>query len=501
MTGRAIPSWLRRWWPVLLLVALLGGYWLLPISGQVAILPGDEARVGIWPQVRLDPPLLQPGQEMALRVTDTVAWPYVLLTMAGRALPPDGWWENPGESWTWYWTLIAPEAGTELIFYHDCHIGCIERGRVILGQGEAASNPPGIPTKLGVVFANPTRDWHGRSGWDVELTYANLGDAEYWGIDDLAQRVLQSRTNGLRVLVRVDYAQGQSLPPAGDELALSEYLAYVRRLARDDRLKGVYGYFIGSGYNSAEANSQAPDRPVTPEWYARVFNGYGKPVDHRDNAVQTIRQENPTVRVLVGPMQPWNRDQDGEQRFEIAAPWLNYMNTLVAALDEAARAKAAAGIPLAAPDGFAVQAPGRPDAPELTGQSSAEEPRLDILRAAWSGAQAGFRIYRDWLAVVNAYSTTRGLPIYITSTNTFAPDQGIPPALNYPRGWLTAALEEVNAEPQVQALCWFLDEDRSGDARWDFFSLTRRPGRLLDTAEEFDALLQTRQAPALRAIR
>ena len=29
-----------------------------------------------------------------------------------------------------------------------------------------------------------------------------------------------------------------------------------------------------------------------------------------------------------------------------------------------------------------------------------------------------------------------------------------------------------------QALCWFLDEDRSGDPRWDLFSLTRQPGQL-----------------------
>ncbi len=66
----------------------------------------------------------------------------------------------------------------------------------------------------------------------------------------------------------------------------------------------------------------------------------------------------------------------------------------------------------------------------------------------------------------------------------------MPPAQNYPRGWLTAALAEINAEPQVRALCWFLDEDRSGDDRWDYFSLTRQPGRLLDAAEELDALLQ-----------
>ena len=51
-------------------------------------------------------------------------------------------------------------------------------------------------------------------------------------------------------------------------------------------------------------------------------------------------------------------------------------------------------------------------------------------------------------------------------------------------------MEEIGEEPQVQALCWFLDEDRSGDKRWDLFSLTQKPGRLVDAADEFDALLQ-----------
>jgi hypothetical protein len=164
------------------------------------------------------------------------------------------------------------------------------------------------------------------------------------------------------------------------------------------------------------------------------------------------------------------------------------MNLLVAALDQSAQAKAAAGIPLVAPDGFALQAPGRPDAPELAEQERAQEPRLDLQRDEWAGAQAGFRVYQDWLAIINAYATTRGLPVYITSTNTFAHDRGIPPAQNYPQGWLTTALEVVNQEPQVQALCWFLDYFPH-DTQWEWFSLTRQPGRLIDAAEEFDLLL------------
>lgn len=479
----------RRWW-VLLLLALLGGYWLLPISGQVIVVPGEEPGALLWPQIRLFPLSPRAGQEVTVRVTDVVPWAHVLLTVDARPVRGAKWWANPGGTWTWEWTFVVPKDGGALVFYHDCHTGCVERGRVVIGM-EPPSLPTNLlPTRLGVVFANPDRDWHGRSGWDVELTYARQADAEYWGIDDLAERVARATAKGLRVLVRVDYDQNQTIPPADDEIALSEYLQYLRRLARDERLRPVYGYILGSGYNEMSSNRLAPDRPVTPAWYARMFNGYGEPVTHTDNAVQIIRVENPRVRVLVGPVRPWIWDQDGERRHAIDVPWLNYMNTLVAYIDEAARTKAAAGIPLAAPDGFALHVPGRPEEAETRGWSGADEPHLDLRHAGWNGAQAGFRIYRDWLAIINAYPTTRGLPVYITSANTFTPDEGSPPAQNYPAGWLTAALGEISREPQIQALCWFLDDDRSGDTRWDRFSLTKHPGRLIDAAEEFDALLE-----------
>jgi hypothetical protein len=478
----------RRWW-VFLLLAMLGSYWLLPISGRVVVMPGGG--VSLWPQMRLEPASPEPGQKATLRVIDVIPWTYVLLTVDGRPARSERWPASPADTLAWEWTFVVPDkAGYAIVFYHDCHTGCIERGRMVVGAGQPPTPAGLVPTKLGAVFANPERDWHGRSGWDVELTYARLAEEEFWGIDDLAVRVHQATRKGLRVLVRVDYDQGQSLPPADDHLALAEYLQYLRRLARDERLRGVYGYFLGSGFNELGSNAQAPERPVTPEWYARLFNGYGEEVTHTDNAVQVIRAENPQARVLVGPVRPWNTDQDGDQRYAIDVPWLNYMNTLVAALDEGARAKSAAGIPLAAPDGFALHVPGRPEAAEAMGREGSEEPWLDLRRAEWEGAQAGFRVYRDWLAIINAYPTTRGLPVYITSTNTFAPDEGVPPAQNYPAGWLTAALEVINGEPQVQALCWFLDADRSGDTRWDWFSLAKHPGRLLYAAEEFDALLE-----------
>ncbi|MBN1583000.1 MAG: hypothetical protein JXA89_19990, partial [Anaerolineae bacterium] len=222
-----IRAWLKRWWWGALAAVVLGGYWLLPISGRVVIETGTT-RMGAWPQLRIDPDLTHTGDRVVLQIIDTQPWTYVLLTVNGRAASPLEWGQRVDGLWTWTWKRDAldPDVPARLAFYHDCHTGCVERGRFALDELSEVAPTSLLPTKLGVVFADPERDWHGRSGWDVELTYARLAETEFWGIDDLAFRVQQATGRGLRVLVRVDYDQGQSIPPAGEHLALSAYLAY-----------------------------------------------------------------------------------------------------------------------------------------------------------------------------------------------------------------------------------------------------------------------------------
>lgn len=496
-------DWIRRGWPLLLILLLLGGYWLLPIAGQVVIAPAELLTNSLWPQMRMTPADPQPGETVTVSVTDRAPWSHVLLTVNGAPAIQNGWQEQHALGvWTWFWSFPMPDVAdagdAEASFYTDCHTGCRQRGQLSLtaSAGLLAQQPPATqPTKLCTVFPDPARDWHGRSGWVVHIAYMKLADDlqdTYWSVDSLAARVYAAKQQGLRVLVRIEFARGQTLPPDGDYIALSDYLAYVQRLTRDERLRAVDAFIIGSGPNAADANSLAPDRPVTPEWYGRVFNGYGEPVDHTDNVVQTMRAVNPAVRILAGPVRPWVTDQDGSRTAAMDVPWLNYMNTLVWAIDQSAAAKSAAGFVNAGADGFAVHAPGNPDAAEVSPAPAASEPLRDLPRAAWNGAQAGFRIYADWLNVINAYPSTRGLPVYITATNTFAAGAEQPPAQNYPPGWLTNALSVVNREPQVQALCWFLDLV-PGDDQWDGFSLSRHPGQLLYANQEFDALL--RQEP------
>ncbi len=97
-----------------------------------------------------------------------------------------------------------------------------------VGEPPPSSTP--LPTKLGLVFPNPARLARAQR-WAVEVTYVRRAQEPGWGIDDLAAKVYAHRAKGLRVLVRVDYDYNQSIPPAGDHLALAEYLDYLARLA------------------------------------------------------------------------------------------------------------------------------------------------------------------------------------------------------------------------------------------------------------------------------
>jgi hypothetical protein len=474
---------LHRWWFLLFLPFFLG---LAALAPQQSTLPVErDSRAPIL----VSPPAPAVGQPFTISIRDPEPLAHVLLQVNGQPIAWQREATHQNGIWEWRWDLTLNAPLTDVAFYYGCNEGCLLRGRQRWGEPSAPA-PVTQNTKLGMVFPNPAREWYGRSGWAVEVTYSALAEDEFWGVDDLAERVQTHHANGLRVLVRVDYQQGQAIPPIEDAVAVDLYLRYLSRLARDERLQPVFGYIIGSGYNSVGSNSLTPATPVTPEWYARVFNGYGQEATHADNAVQVIRTANPAVQVLVGPVQPWNHDQRGEIPYTTDAPWLSYFNTLVARLDESAIRKSEAGIAAVAPDGFALQVPGRVNAPELGTRDPAQEPIFDLPRAEWNGAQVGFQIYREWLDIINLYPTTAAKPAYITSSNTYTPDDLIPPAQNYPQGWLTAAYSEINQEPQIAAFCWFLDLDRSGASNWDLFSLTRRFGRLLSANEEFEALLQ-----------
>ena len=186
---------------------------------------------------------------------------------------------------------------------------------------------------------NLERDWHGRSGWAVEITYAARPEEPYWGIDDLATRIAAHAENGLRVLVRVDYDQQQSVPPADDFVALSEYLAYFSRLSRDARLEYVYGYIVGNEYNTVDAvaiiagSIQLHQNGMPVSLMAMVKIPIIQTMLYKPSGMKTNMS-----RVIVGPVRPWSFDADGRitHTTQYALAEL-YEHTSVAYLDESGK--------------------------------------------------------------------------------------------------------------------------------------------------------------------
>jgi len=166
-------------WLVLLLVVALGAIWFLPIQGQVYVTTGNGEPAIVFPQTRIEPR----ANATNVFITDNVAWSNVGIAVNGKLYPASDWQANSNGIVTWRWEL-APNAALQssalngdLIFYHSCQTGCVERTRLGLGKTNATVQASQWnPTKLGVVFANPKRDWRGRSGWDVEMTYSTLAE-------------------------------------------------------------------------------------------------------------------------------------------------------------------------------------------------------------------------------------------------------------------------------------------------------------------------------------
>ena len=154
----------RVWLPLLVLAGII---LVLPLRGRVAFLPADVSPAAVWPKIELNPAIPLPGQPLQITIQDAMALPNVQLAVNGFAVHPSKWEisEQGAAPWEWTWQVDAPSSSAyDLIFYHHCDSGCIERARWTVGQMDE-QRTASTPTKLGVVFANLERDWHGKSAW------------------------------------------------------------------------------------------------------------------------------------------------------------------------------------------------------------------------------------------------------------------------------------------------------------------------------------------------
>lgn len=335
-------------------------------------------------------------------------------------------------------------------------------------------------TLVGATWVNNSRPWGQYWGWDVDVVYLNPSSG--FDITATGARVQAAVAAHRNVLVRVDYAAptapgapSQSLPPEDNDAARADYIGFLQTLCGTPAYAGIRGYIIGNEYNKSSENSGGT--PITPDWYARVFNGYGVDPGDTGNACDTIRTYQPGVSVLVGAVGPWMSDGNSPGTPWSPAPayWLNYFNGVCQHVFAGAAAKS---IPV---DGMALHTYGRP------GTYGASEPHTSQQNFAdgWYGAQQGFQTYKDWLAIVSQQSTS--VQLWITETNT---DTTAPSSTSYPTGWYLQALAEIKgAGSQFQAVCWFVDIDQGGG--WSGDSLNDGIGQCAQASTDFNTGIGT----------
>jgi len=365
-------------------------------------------------------------------------------------------------------------------------------------------------TIIGAQWANASpsvHPWGSKSGWDVELVYAtvdpNSNDPN--SLTTVGNRIQLLRQANLlmNVLVRVDYSPApsggyaQSIPPQNNDAARTAYVNFLATLSRDSRFnQNAWGYIIGNEYNISAENGGGT--PISPTWYARVFNGYSVPSGDTGNAYQTIKTYQPHANVLVGPVGPWNAQglPDDSSTYTIPCPsrqqgqnthvaWLDYFNEVCSNIYSMVATKGKV-------DGFAIHAYGRTgaDGSQHGGASEPNQTYDNDNQQGWAPcAWYGFAVYKNWRDVIN--QRFPGTPIFATETNT---DVDAACNTSYPSGWYLNALAEIhNAGPQFWALCWFLDQPIGIDSSSRFWndSLQVGAGNTAQARADFDNALRT----------
>lgn len=330
---------------------------------------------------------------------------------------------------------------------------------------------------IGAQWANNGRDWHGKDGWDIQLLYTTVGDNDPNGFNTVGNRVQESHQKGRSVLVRVDYTPGQSVPY--NDPTRGAYMLFLQRMCQDSRYNAhAYGYIIGNEYNLKGENQQA-GTPITPNWYARIFNGYNANLSDTGNAYQVIKTYQRNARVLVGPVGPWSADANSSDgsTYQLNVPWLNYFNQVCRNIYQAAQTKGAV-------EGFAVHAYGRTGV-DGTAHGGKNEPHSDVPFGNIPGVQGGFRVYLNWRDVVNQFDATSNVSFWITETNTRTDKDS---SSSYPQGWYLEALNEISTHLRFKALCWFVDQNIGGG--WSTNCLTNPVGKCVDANNDFNTALR-----------
>jgi hypothetical protein len=260
-----------------------------------------------------------------------------------------------------------------------------------------------------------------RTVWSVEVAYTS----DHRFDEVVAAELVSKAERGFRVILRVDYARKQPIPPPGDPEALQDYVATFARLHR--MTAGHVRYYLVGNEGNVDSTGDDPSRVTeclagrdscAPEWYVQVYR-----------AVRAALRENTDAYLIVGAPSPG--DPADPTRWAEGA---EYLRAILGKLH-----------PLEV-DALALHAYGGP----------ADQPDHGLGQFA--------RHMSDQLEAIED-SGLLGAPVFVTEIN-----QESAPSPTFVRSayeWLDA--HNRRSRLDVVAACWFVYHDATGE--WPRYAL------------------------------
>lgn len=343
--------------------------------------------------------------------------------------------------------------------------------------------------RVGSHWIHPDRELHSSPSCSIELVYQNDPPAGF-AIADARERVTMARAKGdIAVFLRVDYQQGQTLPPTNDEEALLRYIDFSKEIAADTILGQSAGIISGNETNLSN-EWRVSGIPLTPRWVARVVFGSGTAKTRTDNVYSSVRDVNPNILVFSPAVGPFSPESTGELSYtppdgrDQLTPWETYQYELAYRSYRNNGHTPTNDVFLAMHTYSRVGVDG-------TENGGAFEPQSDI-RENTFGSHWGTQSLDDMLYAIKKANRNRNpAGIVISEWNSLT---DAAPIQNYPKGLEQQTVSYINGlGVRVLGFACFVDQDYGG--MWVETAMTGYLGtnapRLFEWDQDHDFILRT----------
>src|SRR5262249_31164970 len=130
---------------------------------------------------------------------------------------------------------------------------------------------------------------NGKGMYSVEVLYTK----RYTNPSAEVSKLRATVGKGFRVILRLDYDYGQTVPANWDWVGRYDYAVKCRQIARD--MAGVVNLFVIGNEMTATYEGA-----IAADWYTIVFNSYDT-----NSAYDKIKALRPDAQVLMGALSGW----------------------------------------------------------------------------------------------------------------------------------------------------------------------------------------------------